>query len=150
MGAIGLRAAAALGLAAAALAEFARRGFAAARMADIAAHAGLSKAALYVYYPTKGDLFRAVLAQYAMPRLAGLRSAAEAGQPFAASLDLLLDRLAADSRLGLSSEQLAGLLAEPLSFTGAARDQVAAVVSAVDAALTSDPDAADLRPEPIL
>jgi adenylosuccinate lyase len=62
----------------------------------------------------------------------------------------LFDRLAADSRLGLSAEVLQGLLAEPLSFTGAARQQVAAVVRAVEAVLTTDPAAADYAPEPIL
>jgi adenylosuccinate lyase len=62
----------------------------------------------------------------------------------------LFDRLAADSRLGLSAETLNGLLAEPLSFTGAAREQVAAVVRAVDEALAGDDAAAEYRPEPIL
>jgi adenylosuccinate lyase len=58
--------------------------------------------------------------------------------------------LAADSRIGLSATELNGLLAEPLSFVGAARDQVAAVVRAVEAVLGSDPEAAGYRPEPIL
>jgi len=62
----------------------------------------------------------------------------------------LFDRLAADSRLGLSEADLRGLLAEPLSFTGAAREQVAAVVAAVERALASEPGAANYRPEPIL
>jgi adenylosuccinate lyase len=62
----------------------------------------------------------------------------------------LFDRLAADSRLGLTADVLGGLLAEPLSFTGAAREQVAAVVRAVDHVLASEPAAADYRPEPIL
>jgi adenylosuccinate lyase len=62
----------------------------------------------------------------------------------------LFARLAADSRLGLGADTLDALLAEPMSFTGAARDQVATVVAAVDAALASDPSAADYRPEPIL
>jgi adenylosuccinate lyase len=62
----------------------------------------------------------------------------------------LFERFAADSRLGLSTEQLQGLLAEPLSFTGAAREQVATVVAAVDRALASESAAADYRPEPIL
>ncbi|HEY2273630.1 MAG TPA: adenylosuccinate lyase [Jatrophihabitantaceae bacterium] len=62
----------------------------------------------------------------------------------------LLDRLAADSRLGLSAPELDGLLAEPLSFTGAARAQVAAVVRQVDLALATDPSAADYIAEPIL
>jgi adenylosuccinate lyase len=62
----------------------------------------------------------------------------------------LLARLAVDSRLGLSATELDGLLAEPLSFTGAARAQVASVVRQVDQALASDPSAADYLPEPIL
>ncbi len=62
----------------------------------------------------------------------------------------LFARLAGDSRLGLSAETLQGLLAEPLSFTGAAREQVAAVVARVDEVLASEPGAADYRPEPIL
>ena len=58
----------------------------------------------------------------------------------------LLARLAADSRL--AGVDLSGVLAEPLSFTGAARAQVAAVVEAVDAVMT--PEAAAYQPEPIL
>ena len=62
----------------------------------------------------------------------------------------LFARLAGDSRLGLGAAELDALLAEPLSFTGAARAQVAAVVERVAAALAGDPAAADYRPEPIL
>jgi adenylosuccinate lyase len=62
----------------------------------------------------------------------------------------LMDRLATDSRIGLSADELRGLLAEPLTFTGAAREQVAAVVGAVEAVLATDPTAAGYRPEPIL
>jgi adenylosuccinate lyase len=58
----------------------------------------------------------------------------------------LLARLAADSRL--TGVDLSGVLAEPLSFTGAARAQVAAVVDAVDTVMT--PEAASYEPEPIL
>ena len=62
----------------------------------------------------------------------------------------LFQRLAVDSRLGLSAADLDGLLAEPLEFTGAARAQVEAVTARVDAVLATDPPAADYRPEPIL
>ena len=62
----------------------------------------------------------------------------------------LFARLADDERLGLSADELNGLLAEPLSFTGAAREQVAAVIAAINAVLTSEPGAADYVPEPIL
>jgi adenylosuccinate lyase len=60
----------------------------------------------------------------------------------------LFARLAADSRLRLSAADLDALLADPLSFTGSARAQVAAIVEAVDARLT--PEATAYRPEPIL
>jgi adenylosuccinate lyase len=60
----------------------------------------------------------------------------------------LLARLAADSRLALSLADLDAVLAEPLSFTGVARAQVARVVAAVDARMT--PDATAYQPEPIL
>ena len=62
----------------------------------------------------------------------------------------LFERLALDSRLGLSATDLAELLAEPLSFTGAARAQVAAVVAQVEKVLATDPPAAGYAPEPIL
>jgi adenylosuccinate lyase len=62
----------------------------------------------------------------------------------------LLDRLAADPRLGLDAGTLTGLLAEPIGFTGAARAQVAAVLAAVDAAVQTEPAAAEYQPEPIL
>jgi adenylosuccinate lyase len=62
----------------------------------------------------------------------------------------LFDRLSADARLGLSTEELKSMLADPIQFTGAARAQVAAVVRAVDDVLRSEPGAADYRPEPIL
>ncbi len=57
----------------------------------------------------------------------------------------LVDRLAADERLGLGADELRGLLAEPLSFTGAARDQTAAFVAQVDAIVQRFPDAAGYR-----
>ncbi|CAN5897131.1 adenylosuccinate lyase [soil metagenome] len=62
----------------------------------------------------------------------------------------LLDRLAADERLGLTSEDLARLVAEPISFVGNAPTQVAAFVTEVERLAGADPDAATYRPTPIL
>jgi AcrR family transcriptional regulator len=45
----------------AALAVFVEKGFAAARSEDLAARAGVSKGLLYVYYPSKEELFKAVI-----------------------------------------------------------------------------------------
>ncbi|MFN2518473.1 MAG: adenylosuccinate lyase [Jatrophihabitantaceae bacterium] len=62
----------------------------------------------------------------------------------------LFARLALDSRLGLTVGDLEALLSEPLSFTGAAREQVAAVVANVGLVVASEPTAAHYRPEGIL
>jgi adenylosuccinate lyase len=62
----------------------------------------------------------------------------------------LLDRLAADPRLGLSHTELEALIAEPLSFTGAAASQVRAVAERVAAIVDRYPDAASYRPGDIL
>jgi len=62
----------------------------------------------------------------------------------------VFDRLATDSRLGLTKEQLASLVAEPIAFTGAAVDQVQAVVHQIDAVIKRYPDAATYTPGAIL
>ncbi len=62
----------------------------------------------------------------------------------------LFDRLAEDPRLGLSRADLDALVAEPLSFTGAAVDQVREVVRRVEAVVARYPEAAVYSPEAIL
>jgi adenylosuccinate lyase len=62
----------------------------------------------------------------------------------------LLDRLATDPRLPLDRAGLDALLADRLSFTGAATEQVAAVVAAVATVVSRYPDAATYRPGAIL
>ena len=62
----------------------------------------------------------------------------------------LFERLSADPRLGLDRAQIGSLVAEPIEFTGAARQQVAAVVRRVEAALATDPAAAAYLPGEIL
>lgn len=79
-------------IAEAALAEFAARGYAAARVADIAAAAGVSKAALFTYFPTKADLLRAVVAVRFAPMVAAAAGAV-AGGSFADQLTAFLGRL---------------------------------------------------------
>jgi AcrR family transcriptional regulator len=62
----------------AALAVFAEKGFAAARLEEIARRAGVSKGALYLYFETKEDLFRAVVGQAIAPNVAAVRAMAAA------------------------------------------------------------------------
>ncbi len=62
----------------------------------------------------------------------------------------LLARLAADPRLGLDPGALDALLADPISFTGAAREQVARVGARVAALVERHPEAAAYAPGAIL
>jgi adenylosuccinate lyase len=62
----------------------------------------------------------------------------------------LLDRLAADERLGLGSDRVHALAADPTAFVGAASAQVAAVAEAVAEVVSRHPDAARYDPAPIL
>ncbi len=58
----------------------------------------------------------------------------------------LLDKLAADERLPLGRAELEALMADKLSFTGAASDQVATVVARIDAIVKQHPEAAGYTP----
>lgn len=62
----------------------------------------------------------------------------------------LLDRLAADSRLPLDRAALDAALADKSAFTGAAADQVDAVVSKVEELVRQHPEAAKYTPGAIL
>ena len=62
----------------------------------------------------------------------------------------LLQRLAADPRLATDLDKLTQLVAEPLRFTGAAVQQVAAFVSEVEAIVAEHPEAAAYTPGAIL
>jgi adenylosuccinate lyase len=62
----------------------------------------------------------------------------------------LLERLAGDPRLGLTRDEVTALVDDPVSFTGAAGAQVAAVVSRVHDVVRRHPDAAAYSPAAIL
>jgi adenylosuccinate lyase len=62
----------------------------------------------------------------------------------------LFDRLADDERLGLSRAQLDTLLADPITFTGAARDQVESVVRRAAEVTDRYPEAAAYSPAGIV
>ena len=59
---------------AAAFEIFSEKGFAAARLDDIAARAGVSKGAIYLYFATKEDIFRAVIEMGVAPNLGLMRA----------------------------------------------------------------------------
>ena len=62
----------------------------------------------------------------------------------------LLDRLAADPRLGVSRAELDAALADHLELAGTAGAQIAALVGQIGAVAAAHPDAAAYRPGPVL
>jgi len=79
----------------AALAVFSEKGFAAARLDDIAARAGVSKGALYLYFETKQELFTAVVRAAVTPNLDVIEQVAKTVDlPFAQLARMLLTQAA--------------------------------------------------------
>ena len=80
---------------AAALEVFAEKGFAAAKLDEIARRAGVSKGTLYLYFKDKEDLFRAVVRDTVAPNIDAVRAAVTtAGLPFAQLVPMFLGRFA--------------------------------------------------------
>ena len=74
-------------LLAAALEFFVERGYAATRLDEVAARAGVSKGTLYLYFPSKEDLFKAVVRETIVPQIDQMRRSVD--RPEAASADLV-------------------------------------------------------------
>ena len=68
----------------------------------------------------------------------------------AASENTLLDRLAADPRLGLDRDAIGAAVARPIDFVGTAPAQVATFVATVERLAEADPESAAYRPGAIL
>lgn len=99
----------ALRIVAAAREEFAKRGFAGARVERIAGHAGVNKQLLFYYYHSKRGLFQAVLSQAARELEEALAAhASQGGRP----LDRLRDALAAQYDFLTRHPDLVTLLAQ--------------------------------------
>lgn len=80
---------------AAALQVFGEKGFAAARIEEIARRAGVSKGTVYLYFETKEDIFRAVVHDAVIPNIEAVeRTILALDLPFAAIVRLLLPRFA--------------------------------------------------------
>lgn len=79
---------------AAALEVFAAYGFQAARLEEVAKRAGVSKGALYLYFETKADLFRAVVTDAVSPNLERIKTLASSAVPFEQAARMGLGMLA--------------------------------------------------------
>ena len=127
---------------AAALIVFSEKGFAAARLDDIAARAGVSKGALYLYFETKQDLFRAVVRETIAPNLATVAAfVSQSPLPFGDLIRLVFARIAevmTEGRLGAVAKMVIG---ESRNFPELAKvwheDVVSVMLGAMSGAVTS-------------
>lgn len=79
------------------LAEFAARGFEAARMEDVARRAGVAKGTVFLYFPTKEALFEAALRSRLAPVLEGVEATVDAYPgPTIHLLRMLVERVHTD------------------------------------------------------
>lgn len=135
----------------AAMAVFAERGFAAAKLDEIAARAGVSKGAVYLYFETKEAVFRAVVGQAIAPNILMVKAMAEAHPgPFADLIRGLaghIGRVAETTQLGGVVKMV---IAEARNFPELARiwhdELIAHALGAVSGAIANAQARGEVRP----
>ena len=136
---------------AAALEVFAEKGFAAAKLDEIARRAGVSKGTLYLYFKDKQDLFRAVVRSAIAPNIEAVTSAVSSLEaPFEQVVRMLLAAFAdRESRLpiGAVAKMVVG---ESRNFPELARvwhDEVASkAIGAIAALIERAQQRGEVRP----
>jgi AcrR family transcriptional regulator len=134
----------------AALACFKERGFAATRLEEVAARAGVTKGTIYLYYPSKEELFKAVVRGEVLPNLARLEAALSEPGPSAPLLELLFTIWARDILPTPGSVLCKLVIGEAGNFPELARFYLETVVhpglSAIAAILRRGIAAGEFRP----
>lgn len=133
---------------AAALDVFAEKGFAAARLEDIAARAGVSKGALYLYFETKQHLFEAVVTEAVLPNIEAIeRVAGSVDIPFATLARMLVARVAEFAGTSPLGSVVKMVIAESGNFPDLARVWHDRVVSRALGVMTGVIERAQARGE---
>jgi AcrR family transcriptional regulator len=76
---------------AAALDEFSARGFAATRLDDVAARAGVAKGTIYLYFDDKESLFQELVRALVVPLVGSIAAAPLSDMPIRAVLDMIVE-----------------------------------------------------------
>jgi AcrR family transcriptional regulator len=106
----------------AALEVFAEHGFAAAKLQEIARRAGVSKAALYLYFETKEEMFLAAARTLVAPNLAAIAAALEGTEaPIAELAPMILAQAAALLSTGRAGAMAKMVIGESRNFPDLAR-----------------------------
>jgi AcrR family transcriptional regulator len=132
---------------AAATEVFAERGFGAAKLEEVASRAGVAKGTVFVYFPTKQDLFRAVARSVLSSNLSRLESAArDLDRPLSEFVPILLGQaaLVGESRV---AAVIRLLIAEARTFPDLAQVWHDEVLSKVLGLVTSAIERAQARGE---
>ena len=135
----------------AALDVFAARGFAAAKLDEVAARAGVSKGTLYLYFASKEELFRSVVRQLLLPNVAMAehRIAAHKGPAgdLLRGLIMTFGRIITESKLGAIPKLI---IAEAANFPDIAKFYYEEVIKrgmrAMSGLLQRGVDAGEFRP----
>jgi AcrR family transcriptional regulator len=90
-----------------ALSAFAEKGFAAAKLDDIARDAGVAKGTLYLHFETKEDLFRAVVRTAIAPQIEAIKASAEL---FSGPFSKLAPRILLAIAQAMEEDRLAALV----------------------------------------
>jgi AcrR family transcriptional regulator len=106
----------------AALSAFAEKGFAAAKLDDIARDAGIAKGTLYLHFETKEDLFRAVVRTAIAPQIDAIKASAEVfSGPFAKLAPRILMAIAQAMEAGRLPALVKMVVGESRNFPDLAR-----------------------------
>ena len=137
----------------AALAVFAEKGYAAARMEDIALKAGVTKGTIYLYFPSKEEVFKSLAREHVSQNLI---VAAEQAQKFDGSLFEFLKAFYAGFETLVTTSAAAVLpkiiIGESGNFPELARfwrqEVIEKVTSMLSSLITKAIDRGDVRPLP--
>ena len=134
---------------AAALAEFSDKGFAAARMEDVATRAGVAKGTIYLHFPDKRALFQGIVQEVIGPALAALEAQApEPGERARDHLEPVMLPLALGLATSPRREVIRLLIAEGSRFPEVAEIYYREIVERGLATFRTLAEAARLAGEP--
>lgn len=101
---------------------FSEKGFASARLDDIAKRAGVSKGALYLYFETKQDIFEAVVKDAIAPNIGQIEAFALGFPgPFEQLIRLMMQRVGELAALSGMGKVIKMVIGESGNFPGIAR-----------------------------
>jgi AcrR family transcriptional regulator len=139
---------------AAALQEFSRRGFAAARLEDVARRAGIAKGTIYLYFRDKEALFQELIRSRMGPVVSTLETALGQDLPVRAMAEQALDLFVREIFGSERKDIIRLVISEGPRFPQLAefyyRDVLSRIIAAVRARLQRAVDSGELRSDALI